>query len=433
MLIPFIDKKEYPLTESVLRRFSMQNFYLVSLLFALLKMELCTENSDGEHRMNEHFSTQRDATFDAVIFPTESGIDVLFQVPFRNSIGTNSLRNEITILCFDNGTIKYHSWFRDVLKDLGGGMQTPLPIICESSIAISQTRRFTFFNFKTNTFNRYRICPSIDESIEKVMLSNLSRRQFIFEIISFNQSSRSDNDYKKYLKLVDLSTEQPLDPVDPYLQYDKRVQFVQELEIAKRCTWTFAQNTLFLFEGSQIKTFSDNLRPIDHPILLALNEQITKQDLDVVQISVHPSLPLCILVDIEKAPRLIFWDDRSGDRQLVPLLDNYSCNFSFSCDGKWVAFNQLESSGKSSVFIIPVSSEYDQFLGIPIFLGDYEPTENGIVWIDNPQALVLTQGDGHIIKWELTNEAHPESDKPTFWDYIVKKDIEKLRAEGKMK
>ncbi len=112
---------------------------------------------------------------------------------------------------------------------------------------------------------------------------------------------------------------------------------------------------------------------------------------------------------------------------------NYSCNFSFSCDGKWVAFNQLESSGKSSVFIIPVSSEYDQFLGIPIFLGDYEPTENGIVWIDNPQALVLTQGDGHIIKWELTNEAHPESDKPTFWDYIVKKDIEKLRAEGKMK
>jgi hypothetical protein len=34
-----------------------------------------------------------------------------------------------------------------------------------------------------------------------------------------------------------------------------------------------------------------------------------------------------------------------------------------------------------------------------------------------------------LYRWELTNEAHPESDKPTFHDYIVEKDLAKLTRE----
>lgn len=34
-----------------------------------------------------------------------------------------------------------------------------------------------------------------------------------------------------------------------------------------------------------------------------------------------------------------------------------------------------------------------------------------------------------LYRWELTNAAHPESDKATFHDYIVEHDLEKLTKE----
>lgn len=37
----------------------------------------------------------------------------------------------------------------------------------------------------------------------------------------------------------------------------------------------------------------------------------------------------------------------------------------------------------------------------------------------------------YLYRWELPNEAHPESDKPTFHDHIVGKDLEKLTREKK--
>ncbi len=57
------------------------------------------------------------------------------------------------------------------------------------------------------------------------------------------------------------------------------------------------------------------------------------------------------------------------------------------------------------------------------------PAEGGnrnvLAWTTNPISFVGSSLD-KLYRWELTNEAHPESDKPTFHDYIVEKDLEKL-------
>jgi hypothetical protein len=49
-------------------------------------------------------------------------------------------------------------------------------------------------------------------------------------------------------------------------------------------------------------------------------------------------------------------------------------------------------------------------------------------WTDNPVSFVGSYGD-KLYRWELTNEAHPESNKPTFHEYLVGKDLEKLAKE----
>ena len=61
--------------------------------------------------------------------------------------------------------------------------------------------------------------------------------------------------------------------------------------------------------------------------------------------------------------------------------------------------------------------------------GDYFD-EKYFAWTTNPISFVGS-GLRYIYRWELTNDAHPESDKPTFHDYIVEKDLERLTKERK--
>jgi hypothetical protein len=40
--------------------------------------------------------------------------------------------------------------------------------------------------------------------------------------------------------------------------------------------------------------------------------------------------------------------------------------------------------------------------------------------------------DGKILRYDLTKEAHSEAASyPSYWDYVVDKDLEKLRKGGK--
>jgi hypothetical protein len=51
---------------------------------------------------------------------------------------------------------------------------------------------------------------------------------------------------------------------------------------------------------------------------------------------------------------------------------------------------------------------------------DFE--RDGLAWTTNPVSLVGSSGK-MIYRWDLTNEAHPESDKATSWDYVVERDL----------
>ena len=103
-------------------------------------------------------------------------------------------------------------------------------------------------------------------------------------------------------------------------------------------------------------------------------------------------------------------------------------NFLFSPDGKWVTFEQGGVMDDKKTYIMPVSEKYPNFLGTPILLCDHSFTSNHYAWTNNPVSFVGSYGD-KLYRWELTNEAHPESNKPTFHDYLVEKDLEKLAKE----
>lgn len=83
---------------------------------------------------------------------------------------------------------------------------------------------------------------------------------------------------------------------------------------------------------------------------------------------------------------------------------------------------------EKKTYLMPVSEKYPHYLGSPILLANGYFDEGRFAWTTNPVSFVGSSLD-KFYRWEFTNEAHPESDKPTFHDYIVEKDLEKLTRE----
>jgi hypothetical protein len=79
---------------------------------------------------------------------------------------------------------------------------------------------------------------------------------------------------------------------------------------------------------------------------------------------------------------------------------------------------------------MPVSEKYPNYLGSPILLANDYFDSGHFTWTTNPISFVGSSLN-KLYRWELANEAHPESDKPTFHDYIVEMDLEKLTREKK--
>ena len=80
---------------------------------------------------------------------------------------------------------------------------------------------------------------------------------------------------------------------------------------------------------------------------------------------------------------------------------------------------------------MPISEKYPNYLGSPILLeGDYFDRDH-FAWTNNPVSLVGSS-DGKLLRYDLTKEGHPEcGNEPTYWDYVVDKDLEKLKWEKK--
>lgn len=334
----------------------------------------------------------------------------LFPVPQNNAVGTNDHADAITIISFPKGKIEIDNYFSRAADNVRGG-GSYLPVISKDMIGFGQTRRFLLYNFKTKKCEDYDIARSIHQRIENIATADASKRIFLFEMKEHNRRSVNHRDNSYFLYLMSLD--------------GKEVRKMKKMDIGKGSIWAVAYAKVFVwdFDEKEIHIFDMNLEPSQHPIGEIIKRN--KNKIDFMSFNAHPYLPFAILSGgQEGATSMINWE---GNVKVVHLPKGAS-EFSFSPDGEWVKFQQYVSLHEENTYIMPVSEKYPNFLGTPILLCDHSFTSNHYAWTNNPVSFVGSYGD-KLYRWELTNEAHPESDKPTFHDYIVEKDLETLARE----
>jgi hypothetical protein len=338
----------------------------------------------------------------------------IFPVPQDNSVGTNDLDNAITLISFPGGRVVYEKHFRNAVDDVGGG-GIYLPVIDPDTIGFGQTRVFLLYNFKTRHHAEYRIGFSIGKTIVKIATANAERRRFIFELESMNARSEDPWDFTKSLQLMDLSGKEPR----PIKTIPKPIG----------STWAAAYGRVFLwaYNKEEISVYDMDLEPAQHPLGDAIRRNKGKFGFD--RLEPHPYLPFAILYAGGQGVACLSWGE---GRDTAPhLLTNGGMNFSFSPDGKWVTFMKEDFSvRKELTYIMPVSEKYPYFLGTPILLAVNSFDIGRFAWTKNPVSFAGSDLK-ELYRWELTNEAHPESDRATFHDYIVEKDLERLTKEKK--
>jgi len=293
----------------------------------------------------------------------------------------------------------------------GGG--TYLPVIGEDTIGFGQTRRFVLYNFKTKIHQKYRIVFPIEETIEKIAIADAEKLRFIFEIEEQNRRSSDPSDYTNSLQLIDLSGQD--------------VKVIKKMPRHTGSTWTVAFNRMFLwyYDKKNMQVYDMNLNPSQHPLGDVVKQN--KNKVDCTWITPHPYLPFAILSGGEIGSSYISWGE--GRLKSPQSIFRGASQFSFSPDGKWVTFQQYVDLSKKTTYIMPVSEKYPNFLGTPILLHNNYFHARSCAWTKNPVSFVAS--NGIIYRWDLTNEAHPESDKPTFHEYVVEKDLERMAKEKK--
>lgn len=337
----------------------------------------------------------------------------LFPVPQDNSIGTNDLNNAITILSFNKGKIKKDQYFKNAFDQVGGG-GTFIPVIAPDTIGFGQVRRFVTYNFRTKIHQRYRIVVSLDETIQKIAIADARLRYFIFEIKEYNSKSEDHRDYTSNLLLMDLS--------------DKEPRLIKEIPKETGAIWSVVGDKNFLYRSKteHLQVFNMNLEPSQHPLAHAIKHN--KGKVNFTRIHAHPSLHFAILSAGKNDEVLVSWGQGSNKPPISIFgVSATATQFSFSPDGKWVTFKEGGAMEPGKTYLMPVSEKYPNYLGSPILLLNnyFDPKYCG--WTTNPISFVGS--DGEIYRWELTNAAHPESDKATYHDYIVENDLKKLTKE----
>lgn len=360
----------------------------------------------------------RDATIKltpSIYKPGASSSYSLFPVPQDNAVGTNDHADAITIISFPNRKIVLDNYFKKAVHEVYGG-GTYLPVISPDMIGFGQVRRFILYNFKNKTHEEYRIVYSFDDTIEKIAIADAPQRHFIFEIERQNPYSSDHWDITKSLQLIDLS--------------GQTVNLLKQVHKRAGSTWSVAFDKVFLWslDEKEMKVFDTKLEPSQHPLGDSINYH--KGKVDFTWLIPHPSLPFAILSRGKNGTSCINWGE---DRSQTPrFLFSGVSQFSFSPDGKWVTFKREDfARDRKMTYLMPVSEKYPNYLGMPILLWDNSFLSNHFTWTKNPVSFVGSSG-GDIYRWELTNEAHPESDRATFHDYIVEKDLERLTRERNM-
>ena len=359
--------------------------------------------------MEKLYNINESKSLDPQIFHTgkESSLS-LFPVPQDNAIGTNDLNNAITVLSFNKEKINYDKYFKNAVDDVEGGGEY-IPIISQDIIGFGQTRRFLLYDFRYKICQNYRIVGSLGKTIEKIAIANGRQRHFIFEIEAHNERSEDPWDYTSALLLMDLS--------------EKEARKIKEIDKGKGVTWSVEMNKIFLYNigKEELQVLTTNFEPSHHPLIDVIKQN--KNEINFTRLIPHPYLPFAILFAGDEGSTLISWAPGRIPWRLFSGADQ----FSYSPDGKWVVF-RCDRTDPAKTYLMAVSEKYPNYLGTPILLSDTYFNANNYGWTTNPISFVGSSL-GKLYRWELTNAAHPESDKATFHDYVVEQDLAKLTKE----
>ncbi len=377
-----------------------------------LVMILFTATTYGAGNMEPLYNLNEAKTMKPEVYDigTDSILS-LFPVPRDNAIGTNDMGNAITLLSFHKGKVSLDKYFKNAAHDFEGG-GTYIPVISQDTIGFGQTRRFLLFNFRTRDCRDYRIVMSLEKTIEKIAIADARQKHFIFEIQAHNPKSEDPWDYTSHLLLMDLS--------------GKEAELIKEFPREKGVTWSVMSDKIFFYDydKQKLQVLNVGFEPFHHPLADVIKRN--KGNISFSWVHPHPYLPFAILSGGEKGSLYINWG-ANRDTTPHPLFSG-ATQFSFSPDGKWLVFKKENFADDTfKTYLMPVSEKYPHYLGSPILLINKYFDANNCGWTTNPISFVGSNGE--IYRWELTNEAHPESDKATFHDYIVEHDLEKLRKE----
>jgi hypothetical protein len=223
-------------------------------LIIMILLSTTTVYGGGKNKMDLLYNVEDAITLTPQIYKIDTRSSIsLFPVPFDNAVGTNDLRNAITVISFPNGKLDMENYFRSLFGDVRGG-GTFLPVIPPDSIGFGQTRRFLLFNFKKRIHKKFRIVPSIDETIFNIAIADARAKKFIFEIKEFDRTSEDHHDNTYFLYLIDLSGDE--------------VKVLKKVNIGQGSIWAVSENKVFVwyFNKKVMDVYDMNLEQAQHPI-----------------------------------------------------------------------------------------------------------------------------------------------------------------------
>ncbi|MRR06248.1 MAG: hypothetical protein EG828_04795 [Deltaproteobacteria bacterium] len=404
MQITAIIKHQAKSITFVLAIFVIGSCLLPSNSFGGNKMECLYDLQEAESLKPQEFEL-KGGLFDTGFPGGMYAIISLFPVPRDNSVGTSNMNNAITLISFPKGRIKFDKYFKNAVDDLDSGQY--MPVIDQDMIGLGQTRSFILYDFKKKIHREYYITKSIANTIERIATGDARKRHFIFEMEKGSTKSPDPWAGSNVLRLVDLSGSEP--------------RIIKEIALGSSVYWSVVndKNILWDFRAKKVQVYDMNFEPSNHPLANVIKQN--KAKLEFVDISVHPTLPFAIL-----GSKVISWGE---GRQHTPYsLVEDSRQVSFSPDGKWVAFKYEFGLGNGNTYLMPVSEKYPHYLGSPIQLFNKDFDDGDFAWTSNPTSFVGTRL-GKIYRWDLDNHPHPKSEHMSFHDYVVERDLEKLRKE----
>jgi hypothetical protein len=336
----------------------------------------------------------------------------IFSVPVDNAVGTNSINNAITLLRFDKDRIVYDEVRRNFINGVGDGDKYYPGIFSDEWIGYTQTRGFLLFNLKTRDFADHIVIQPSYEWMTNVAFTGRSSLEFVFQVC------RSDE--KRFLRVFN---------------FDGKGGFKQasELQAGQHSVgyqepWAIRNKTIFIYNNDSIKITAYDLqfRPVAHPFCDLFNSLKDFRRLD--QLIIHPTLPIAILVEIDRDGRggykayLAHWTNPDPEKRFVELLGQeismfsewsdiknlYVSDFQFSPDGNWLVFRDnsemiLQRIESPTFVAMPVDGDRTMPLGKPKILGKAmrkNARPSSTAWIRKPLSFVVS--DGMVVyKWEL--------------------------------